>query len=165
MQHTHDTQSAVILLAMSEMEEVGALIKRSREKKGLTQGQLGNLIGYSSNFVSRLEAGSPKNPPTPETLRELERILGLPGLTKKLLVAMGYLSDLPIEEGGDTITIRRDDPRADLLARLDDATDDEIDTIKGIINVIVQHGPRRSTEGVSSDGKPKQSDDAGGRTA
>ena len=92
MQHTYATQSAGILLGMAGMEEFGALIKSARERRGLTQAGLGARVGYSPNFVNRLEAGSIKNPPTPETLRELERLLGLPGLTRMLLEAMGYLS-------------------------------------------------------------------------
>lgn len=154
--HTYD-------LGMSGMKEFGALIKRAREQRGLTQAELGARIGYTHSFVVRLERGQMTNPPTSQTMRDLERELGVS--RRAMLEAMGYLDPPVLEEGGDTITIRPDDPRANLLARLDDATDDEIDTIKGIINVIVSHSPRRGTEGVSSDGKPKQSDDAGGRTA
>ena len=153
--HTYD-------LGMSGMREFGALIKRAREQRGLTQAELGARIGYTHSFVVRLERGQMTNPPTSQTMRDLERELGVS--RRAMLEAMGYLDPPVLEEGG-AITVRPDDPRADLLARLDDATDDEIDTIKGIINVIVSHSPQRGTEGVLSDGKPKQSDDAGGRTA
>lgn len=82
--HTYD-------LGMSGMKEFGALIKRAREQRGLTQAELGARIGYTHSFVVRLERGQMTNPPTPQTMRDLERELGVS--RREMLEAAGYLDD------------------------------------------------------------------------
>lgn len=144
------------------MERLGERARRAMQQRGYaSQKALAEDLGQDQAWVSRFFKGMVKETPGPELLNRMATFLGIPEW--EALRTIGY----PVgpEVGEDVIVIERDDPRADLLARLDDATDDEIDTIKGIINVIVSHSPRRGTEGVLSDGKPKQSDDAGGRTA
>lgn len=154
--HTYD-------LGMSGMREFGALIKRAREQRGLTQAELGARIGYTHSFVVRLERGQMTNPPTSQTMRDLERELGVS--RRAMLEAMGYLDPPVLEEGGDVITIRRDDPRAELLDVVKNSSDRSVANIATIVRVIVDQAEERPISGVSSDGKPKQSDDAGGRTA
>src|SRR5690606_38556399 len=87
--HTYD-------LGMSGMKEFGALIKRAREQRGLTQAELGARIGYAHSFVVRLERGQMTNPPTPQTMRDLERELGVS--RREMLEAAGYLDDDDVEQ-------------------------------------------------------------------
>lgn len=126
---------------MNEMTEVGALIKQARERKGLTQAALGARIGYSPNFVNRLESGSMTNPPTPQAMRDLERELGVS--RRAMLEAMGYLDEEP---AGDTITIARDDPRARVVAALEGLPDHAVNqwvvAIEALTNAASQNANR-----------------------
>ena len=114
-----------MLVTMNEMQEFGALIKSARLQRGWTQTELASRIGYGThNVVLRMERGDLSNPPDPPTMRALEKVLGIP--RQKMLEVMGYLD--PPDENAETITVRRDDPRGALLARLMDLTDDEVQT-------------------------------------
>ncbi len=54
---------------------VGGLIKKAREKKGITQTQVGRLIKMSEQFVGRIEAGEAPLPLSRvNTVRKVLRI-------------------------------------------------------------------------------------------
>lgn len=120
MQHTKRTHLAGTIWDMGDMAEFGALIKSARDRRGLTQTALGTRIGYSPNFVNRIESGSMTNPPSPQTMRELERELGVS--RQAMLVSMGYLDEAQDHEG-DAIIVPATDPRAELLRVLDGEPD------------------------------------------
>lgn len=109
-----------MIVSMSGMAEFGALIKRARERKGLTGAELATRLGRPHPFVVRIETAKNSNPPDPQTFADLARVLGLS--ETEMLEALGYLSrELP----GDVVTVAADDPRAEivrLLAEVDDAS-------------------------------------------
>lgn len=43
---------------MSEPPAFGQIVRKLREKRGLTEAELGSLVGYSESWVSRIEKGS-----------------------------------------------------------------------------------------------------------
>src|SRR5690606_18822435 len=74
-----------------------------------------------------------KEMPQPELMDTLSRVLGLS--VAEMLTSAGY-NVLPDEEPGDLITIRRDDPRADLLSLLEGETDEGVRRAADLINAI-----------------------------
>jgi transcriptional regulator with XRE-family HTH domain len=61
----------------SPRDAFGARLRTSREERGLTQGQLGALIGYSDTHISAVETAAKS--PTLEFARKCDEILGLDG--------------------------------------------------------------------------------------
>jgi XRE family transcriptional regulator, regulator of sulfur utilization len=55
--------------------KIGAVLKRLRAQKKLSQLQLADRAGVPQGYISELEAGKKKNPGI-ETLRKLARALG-----------------------------------------------------------------------------------------
>jgi len=53
---------------------VGERIKQARKEKGLTQKQLGELLGVTQATIQQYETGNPK----PETLKRIAKALGVP---------------------------------------------------------------------------------------
>lgn len=59
-------------------ETLGQRVRRLREAKKLTQGELGRLSGYPSNMqIYKLEAGITKQAPEPAHLTKMARALGV----------------------------------------------------------------------------------------
>jgi len=54
---------------------LGAIIRQRRERTGLTQDQLALLTGISKPYLSNIETGKIKNPPSDGILKEFERHL------------------------------------------------------------------------------------------
>jgi transcriptional regulator with XRE-family HTH domain len=54
---------------------VGRNVKRTRERKGLTQEQFADLSGFSQQYISGLENG--KRNPSIVTIYELSKALGI----------------------------------------------------------------------------------------
>lgn len=59
------------------MSKIGDMIKQCRKEKGLTQAQLGKLLGISNSAVQKYEKGVVTNIPY-TTLLKLQSILNLP---------------------------------------------------------------------------------------
>ncbi len=59
------------------MESLGERLRRVREERGLTQGELGALVHVSDATINRYEKNLRK--PTPEMLRQLASVLGVSG--------------------------------------------------------------------------------------
>jgi transcriptional regulator with XRE-family HTH domain len=61
---------------MSEQKEsLGALIRRLRKEKGLTQAALGEAIGVGESYISKIEADKLSYTPSEETLRLAAKVL------------------------------------------------------------------------------------------
>ncbi len=54
---------------------IGAIVRERREEMGLTQDQVAAMVGISKPYLSNIETGKAKNPPTDGILRSLERVL------------------------------------------------------------------------------------------
>jgi len=54
---------------------LGNIIRKKREQLNLTLDEVGNRAGYSKPYLSTIETGKVKNPPSDKVLAKLERIL------------------------------------------------------------------------------------------
>ena len=71
---------------------LGQIIRKKREQLGLTLDEVSSHIGFSKPYLSTIETGKVKNPPSDELLRKLERILEFePGL----LLHIAHMERLP----------------------------------------------------------------------
>lgn len=74
---------------MDQIKRFGIMMKSCREELGLTLAQLGDLTGYSNPYLSQIETGKRKNPPSPELIKKLSE--ALPNTTYAgLLEEAGY---------------------------------------------------------------------------
>lgn len=55
---------------------IGQVIRQRREALGMTQDQVAEQVGISKPYLSNIETGRAKNPPTAGVLRRLEAVLG-----------------------------------------------------------------------------------------
>ncbi|WP_067925463.1 helix-turn-helix domain-containing protein [Alicyclobacillus shizuokensis] len=60
-----------------DVKEFGKWLKALREEQGLTLTQLADKVGYSNPYLSQIETGKKKNPPSPELLAKLAEHLGV----------------------------------------------------------------------------------------
>jgi phage repressor protein C with HTH and peptisase S24 domain len=71
---------------------LGQIIRKRREQLNLTLDEVSGKAGFSKPYLSTIETGKVKNPPSDELLRKLEKILEFePGL----LLHIGHLERLP----------------------------------------------------------------------
>ncbi|HOD79894.1 MAG: LexA repressor [Planctomycetes bacterium ADurb.Bin126] len=54
---------------------LGGIIRERREQQGMTQDQVSAQAGISKPYLSNIETGRSRNPPTDRVLRSLERVL------------------------------------------------------------------------------------------
>jgi transcriptional regulator with XRE-family HTH domain len=54
---------------------LGSILRQKREELGYTLDEVSNRIGYSKPYLSTIETGKVKNPPSDEVLTKLERTL------------------------------------------------------------------------------------------
>src|SRR4051794_5326501 len=73
----------------SDLQQLGSLIKRERERAGMTVRQLADAAGLVPSTVSRLETGFIATP-RPEHLQRLAQALGID--VEELYVTVGYLT-------------------------------------------------------------------------
>ena len=73
---------------------LGQLIRERRLSTGLTQGQVAAKVGISKPYLSTVETGRAKNPPTDRVLRSLETALGF---TKGQLTRLAHLARTPVD--------------------------------------------------------------------
>lgn len=116
---------------MNERERFGALIRETREKRGLQSKELADRIGVSSTVMSYIETARTKSMPEPELLVRLEAALSLPRV--RMLEAMGYL-DPPSRS--DEICIPASDPRARLLKLVEGYDDAGVAAIIQVVEVM-----------------------------
>jgi repressor LexA len=72
--------------------ELGHIIRKRRKEKGLTQDQLSARVGISKPYLSNIETGRAKNPPTDRILVALEGELGF---ESNALLRLGHLVRTP----------------------------------------------------------------------
>ncbi|MHC4624685.1 MAG: XRE family transcriptional regulator [Planctomycetota bacterium] len=71
---------------------LGQIIRSKRERLGLTLDEVGSRIGFSKPYLSTIETGKVKNPPSDELLKKLEKILGFePGV----LLHIAHMERIP----------------------------------------------------------------------
>ncbi len=71
---------------------LGQIIRKKREQLNLTLDEVGSRTGFSKPYLSTIETGKVKNPPSDELLRKLERTLKFdPGL----LLYIAHMESLP----------------------------------------------------------------------
>ena len=73
---------------------LGQIIRKKREQLNLTLDEVSNRIGFSKPYLSTIETGKVKNPPSDELLTRLEKILEFePGL----LLHIAHVEGLPAD--------------------------------------------------------------------
>ncbi len=73
---------------------LGQIIRKKREQLNLTLDEVSNRIGFSKPYLSTIETGKVKNPPSDELLTRLEKILEFePGL----LLHIAHIEGLPAD--------------------------------------------------------------------
>jgi len=71
---------------------LGQIIRKKREQLGLTLDEVSNRVEFSKPYLSTIETGKVKNPPSDELLKKLEKILEFePGL----LLHIAHMERLP----------------------------------------------------------------------
>lgn len=107
------------------------IIRRRREELGLTQEQVATVVGISKPYLSNIETGKAKNPPSDGVLRVLERALHFgPGELRRL----GHLARTPIE-------VREEH---ELLEA-------EVQKLRSVLKELLAKGPHNTLGGVDLD--------------
>jgi len=73
---------------------LGQIIRQKREKLGLTLDEVSNKTGFSKPYLSTIETGKVKNPPSDELLLKLEQLLQF---DPNLLVHIAHMEKLPVD--------------------------------------------------------------------
>ncbi len=60
---------------MNESEKLGKNLKRIRTDKGISQGEIGRILGVDKGFVSNIENG--KTNPTLATITKIAKAIGV----------------------------------------------------------------------------------------
>jgi len=110
---------------------LGAIIRQRREALGLTQEKLAATVGISKPYLSNIETGKAKNPPTDGILRSLEAALGISGGE---LTRMAHLARTPLD-------VRREH---DLLEA-------ECQKLRSILKRLLEEAPRKDDGGLDLD--------------
>jgi repressor LexA len=76
---------------------LGQIIRNKREQLDLTLDEVSNRVGYSKPYLSTIETGKVKNPPSDELLTRLERVLRFEG---GLLLNIAHLERMPSDVRG-----------------------------------------------------------------
>jgi repressor LexA len=76
---------------------LGQIIRNKREELDLTLDEVSNKVGYSKPYLSTIETGKVKNPPSDELLTRLERVLQFEG---GLLLNIAHLERMPSDVRG-----------------------------------------------------------------
>jgi len=71
---------------------LGQIIRKKREQLGLTLDEVSSRIGFSKPYLSTIETGKVKNPPSDELLKKLEKILEF---ETGLLLHIAHMERLP----------------------------------------------------------------------
>ncbi|MCX5645747.1 MAG: helix-turn-helix domain-containing protein [Phycisphaerae bacterium] len=76
---------------------LGQIIRNKREELKLTLDEVSNKVGYSKPYLSTIETGKVKNPPSDDLLTRLERVLQFDG---GLLLHLAHMERLPSDIRG-----------------------------------------------------------------
>ena len=91
------------------MDRLGALVRSTRERKGMRAADLAYRIGKDPSYVSKLERDLMKEIPDPATIHALAEVLGI--AEPRLLEAIGYVVAEPTPE-----PLPADSVRAEVMA-------------------------------------------------
>jgi len=110
---------------------LGEIIRQRREESGLTQDQLAGRIGISKPYLSNIETGKARNPPSDTVLRALERGLKFePGQ----LTHIAHLARTPMD-------VRQEH---ELLEA-------EVQKLRSVIKGLLSQAPRKELGGIDLD--------------
>ena len=73
---------------------LGQILRQRREEMGFTLDELGHKTGYSKPYLSTIETGRTKNPPSDDLLSRLERLLKF---TPGMLLHIAHMERLPAD--------------------------------------------------------------------
>ena len=74
---------------------LGQIIRKKREQLNLTLDEVSSRVDFSKPYLSTIETGKVKNPPSDELLRKLEKVLEFePGLLLHIAHMEGLPSDI-----------------------------------------------------------------------
>src|SRR5512136_1248527 len=76
---------------------LGQIIRNKREQLDLTLDEVSNRVGYSKPYLSTIETGKVKNPPSDELLTRLERVLQF---DNGLLLHIAHMERMPSDIRG-----------------------------------------------------------------
>jgi transcriptional regulator with XRE-family HTH domain len=116
----------------SDLQQLGSLIKRERERAGMTVRQLADAAGLVPSTVSRLETGFIATP-RPEHLQKLAGALGID--VEEMYLTLGYLEPGALPE-----------LRPYLRAKYG-LTDDLANRVEGFVEAVRQETNQRGKEG------------------
>ena len=116
----------------SDLQQLGSLLKRERERAGMTVRQLADAAGLVPSTVSRLETGFIATP-RPEHLQRLAQALGID--VEELYVTVGYLTPGALPE-----------LRPYLRAKYG-LTDELANRVEGFVAAVRQETNQRGKEG------------------
>jgi len=71
---------------------LGQIIRKKREQLNLTLDEVSRRVGFSKPYLSTIETGKVKNPPSDELLTKLEKILEF---DSGLLLHIAHIERLP----------------------------------------------------------------------
>jgi SOS-response transcriptional repressor LexA len=71
---------------------LGQIIRKQRERLNLTLDEVGSRVGFSKPYLSTIETGKVKNPPSDELLTKLEKVLEF---EQGLLLHIAHMESLP----------------------------------------------------------------------
>jgi SOS-response transcriptional repressor LexA len=114
------------------------VIRKRREEMGLTQDQVADKGGLSKPYLSNIETGKAKNPPTDRILKALERVLKFPvgELTK-----LAHLERTPVD-------VRQEH---ELL-------ETEVNKLRSVLKGLLKRAPRKAAGGIDLDALLKQTE-------
>lgn len=91
-----------------DVMSLGQIIREKRKRLNLTLDQVCSRIGFSKPYLSTIETGKVKNPPSDELLKKLERLLEFePGL----LLHIAHMERLPSDIRGEYETAEAEKER------------------------------------------------------
>ncbi|MCK4602700.1 MAG: helix-turn-helix domain-containing protein [Phycisphaerae bacterium] len=115
---------------------LGTIIRQRRRQLGLTQDQVPARAGISKPYLSNIETGKTRNPPTDGVLRLLENALGFPGGELRKLA---HLARMPID-------VREEH---ELLEA-------ELQKLRSVLKELLTKAPRKDIGGVDLDELARQ---------
>jgi len=73
---------------------LGQIIRQKREQLGLTLDEVSNRVGFSKPYLSTIETGKVKNPPSDQLLAKLEKVLQF---ERGLLLHIAHMERMPTD--------------------------------------------------------------------
>ncbi len=98
---------------------LGQIVREYRQKAGLTQDQLAIRVGISKPYLSNIETGRAKNPPSDGILRAIEHNLGFTG-GELLAIAHMQRTPLDVRQACELLQARLDSLRGAIKRMIDD---------------------------------------------